>query len=280
MPSAIRRALVVGVTVVLAISLAAPAFAGAETSMVNKINDARASAGKPPLAVYWDLTDDARAHAQRMAVDGTLSPIPNITSVTTDWDVLAQIVGAGPSVSLLFDGFMASSAHRSMILGNFNYVGVGAKTDDAGTIWMAIILMRGPDDLLDPPDTTTTTTTQPPPTTTTTTQPPGTTTTTEPPGTTTTTTEPPATTTTTQLPGTTTTTTSQPPGATTTTTQAPGSTTTTVVPGATTNTTTAPPPDGTEPGRAVILLLPAVQFAALDPDWIPPSLLRPMGLAR
>ena len=68
-----------------------------------------------------------------------------------------------------------------MILGNFNYVGVGAKTDDAGTIWMAIILMRGPDDLLDPPDTTTTTTTQPPPTTTTTTQPPGTTTTTEPP---------------------------------------------------------------------------------------------------
>ena len=241
MPQAIRRALVVAVAAALAVTFAAPAFAGAESSMVKKVNSARSANGKDPVAVYWDLTDDARAHARRMADEGQVSPI---TSVTSDWDLLAQIVGVGTSVGQLFDAFMASPPHRSTILGNFNYIGVGIETDDNGHLWVAIIFMKGPDDLLDPPDTTTTTTIS---------------------TTTSTTTEPPATTTTT-------TTTTEPPSSATTT------TTSTVPPDPTTTTTSAPLDSAGDADPTPPFVPQEDEFSTLSDSWIPPELLRPLEL--
>lgn len=183
-----RRALTVGLaTTLLTVGLGvAPAFAGAESSFVNKTNAARAANGKAPLQVFWDLTDDARAHSKKMANRGELFHNTNLGSVTPHWQALGENVGVGPSVDLLFDAFMESSGHRKNILGNFNYIGVGVKTDDQDRIWVTMVFMLGDEDLLDPPATTTTT--QPPSTTTT--QPPATTTTTRPPATTTTTNAP------------------------------------------------------------------------------------------
>jgi hypothetical protein len=216
-----RRTVTIGLaTALLSMSLGvAPAFAGAESNFVNKVNAARQAKGKAKVEVYWDLTDDARSHSRKMAERQELFHTPNLGSVTTDWKALAENVGVGPSVDLIFDAFMNSSGHRANILGSYNYIGVGVKTDDAGRLWVTMIFMLGPDDLLDPdPDPPpTTTTTQPPPTTT---QPPTTTTQPPPP-----TTQPPSTTTTTKPPSTTTTT--KPP---TTTTQPPSTTTTTVAP--------------------------------------------------
>lgn len=192
-----RRTVTIGLaTALLSMSLGvAPAFAGNESTLVNKTNSARAANGKAPLQVYWDLTDDARAHSQDMADSGSLYHNPNLGSVTTGWKTLGENVGVGPDINAIFNAFMGSSAHRKNILGNFNYIGVGVKSDDSGRLWVTMVFMLGDDDLLDPttttqpPDTTTTTTTQPPSTTTT--QPPSSTTTQPPSGTTTTTTLPP-----------------------------------------------------------------------------------------
>lgn len=190
MAGSLRRTATIAVaTALVSVSLGVPpAFAGPEGSFVNKINNARAAAGKEPLRVYWDLTDDARKHSKEMAARQELFHNPDLGSVTTGWKALGENVGVGPSVNLLFDAFMGSSAHRANILGNFNYVGVGVTVDDNDVLWVTMVFMLGPDDLLDPPSTTTTTTTQPP---TTTTRPPSTTTTTRPPATTTTTTQAP-----------------------------------------------------------------------------------------
>ena len=242
-----RRALVGCLAAALLVAVAVPAQAGAESSFVSKINAARAEAGKAPVQVYWDLTDDARAHAKRMRDQGRLFFNPNVTSATTGWNAIAEVIGVGDSVGSIFDAFMASSSHRSTILGGFNYVGVGPATEPSGQIWVDMIFMHGPDDLLDPPATTTTT------------EPPSTTTTTEPPSTTTTT-EPPSTTTTTE----------------------PPSTTTTVPPGGTTTTTTQAPgpdvPSGNTQGAA--FAVSPVELAVLDGDWVPPDLMRPFGFTR
>ena len=248
MASIFRRTATIGLaTALLSVSLGiAPAFAGAAGSFVNKVNSARASAGKAPLEVYWDLTDDAKAQANRMASKQELYHTSNLGGVTSGWKTLGENVGVGPDVNGLFDAFMGSSAHRANILGNYNYIGVGVKVDDNGIMWVSMIFMLHPDDLN---GGGTTTTTEPPSTTTT--QPPSTTTTTQPPSTTTTT-QPPSTTTTTQPPSTTTTT--QPPSTTTTTTQ---------------------PPD--DPVEVEMFDVPVEEFAVLSADWVPPTLLRLIG---
>lgn len=184
-----RLATVALASVVLFLGLGiAPAMAGTASSFVNKVNSARASQGRDPVQVYWDLTDDARAHARNMMKRGEVFANPKIGSVTTGWNALGEVVGVGPSVGLLFDAFMKSSSSRSTILGSsYNYIGVGAVTDENGIIWVAMILMNGPDGLVDPPPaaTTTTTSTIAPPSTPPTTKSPAATTTTHQPSATT-----------------------------------------------------------------------------------------------
>jgi hypothetical protein len=149
-----------------------PAVAGAEGSLVNKVNSARSSAGKAPVQVYWDLRDDARKHARDMADQQKVFRYKG--SITSGWTALGQVYGVGPSVNTTFDAFM--NTYRSTILGSYNYIGVGAVTDDNGILWVSMIFMRGDEGLVDTPDDTTTTTTKPPKSTTTS-KPPASTTT-------------------------------------------------------------------------------------------------------
>jgi uncharacterized protein YkwD len=101
----------------------------------------------------------------------------------------------GVDLNALHSAFMNSSSHRGNILGDYNYVGVGVKTDAAGVYWVTVVFMKAAPGLNGGGITTTT---QAPATTTTTTKPPATTTTTtKAPATTTTTTKALATTTTT-----------------------------------------------------------------------------------
>ncbi|MGI9585549.1 MAG: CAP domain-containing protein, partial [Acidimicrobiia bacterium] len=58
---------------VLFVAMAAvPASAGNEGTLLSRINASRAAAGKPPVEVYWDLTDDARAHTSAMIANGSI----------------------------------------------------------------------------------------------------------------------------------------------------------------------------------------------------------------
>ncbi|MGI9642703.1 MAG: CAP domain-containing protein [Acidimicrobiia bacterium] len=166
----IRRVLTLALTsTVLVAGLAIPAHAGPEGTLVSRINSSRAAAGKAPLQTYWDLTDDARAHASAMRSKGSIYHSSNLAGVTSGWEKLGENVGVGVDANSLHDGFMASSSHRSNILGDYNYVGVGVKADDDGLIWVTVIFMRAAPGLNGGGETTTTTVA---PTTTTTTVPP------------------------------------------------------------------------------------------------------------
>jgi hypothetical protein len=101
---------------------------------------------------------------------------PNLGSVTSGWSALAENVGVGADVDRLHEAFMDSDGHRKNILGDYNYVGVGVVTESDLKMWVTVVFMRGPDDLVSPPSTTTTPTT-------TTTRPPSTSTSTTPPST-------------------------------------------------------------------------------------------------
>jgi uncharacterized protein YkwD len=179
---------------VLFMGMAIPAFAGPEGTLVSKINSSRSAAGLAPLETYWDLTDDARAHSARMMDRGDIYHNPALGSVTGVWEKLGENVGMGVDLNALHSAFMNSSSHRGNILGDYNYVGVGVKTDAAGVYWVTVVFMKAAPGLN---GGGTTTTTQAPATTTTTTKAPATTTTTtKAPATTTTTTKAPAATTT------------------------------------------------------------------------------------
>lgn len=173
--------------VVMVVGLAIPAHAGPEGTLVSRINSSRAASGLPPLETYWDLTDDARAHSSSMMDRGEIYHSTSLGSVTGVWQSLGENVGMGVDLGALHNAFMNSSSHRGNILGNYNYVGVGVKTDGAGVHWVTVIFMKAAPGLN---GGTTTTTTQPPVTTTSVpapttptvpVDPPETTTTTQPP---------------------------------------------------------------------------------------------------
>jgi hypothetical protein len=220
----IRRVVaIVAIGAAFLATVVAPSLASEENGFVSRINASRSAAGLQPLQVYWDLVDDARAWSAHMAEVDTLSHNPNLGSVTSGWFALGENVGVGPSVDVLHDAFMNSPGHRANILGDYNYVGAGVVWASDTKMYVTVVFMKGPDDLLNPTTTTTaaTTTTTAAPATTTTTAPIPTTTV---PATTTTSAAP---TTTTTMPATTTTTTPAP----TTTTTAPAPTTTLPVAG-------------------------------------------------
>ena len=177
-----RRILAVAAAAALTLfGWVAPAHADAEAGFVAQINAERAAQGLAPLQVYWDLVDDARAHSQRMAADGTIFHNPNLAAVCSAWQALGENVGVGASVDSLHQAFMSSPAHRGNILGDYNYVGVGVVQEGADRLWVTVVFMRGPAGLVDggaeaptttiatattstiPPTTTTTTVADPPP---------------------------------------------------------------------------------------------------------------------
>jgi Cysteine-rich secretory protein family len=138
-----RRILTIVAAVTIAVAgLAVPAQAGAESTLLARINASRASAGKAPLEVYWDLSDDARAHTARMLADGKVYHNPALTSVTSGWEALGENVGIGTDPDQLHEAFMASSGHRANILGDYNYVGIGTAVDADGLVWATVIFMR------------------------------------------------------------------------------------------------------------------------------------------
>lgn len=123
---------------------AALADPGAEGGFVQLINQERTGRGLAPLAAYWNLTDDARAHSNKMAFAGDIWHNPDLAGVTSGWYALAENVGMGPTVPVLHEAFMESSPHRANILGDYNYLGVGVTVDDNGTIFVTVVFMRGP----------------------------------------------------------------------------------------------------------------------------------------
>lgn len=147
-PASIRiGALILAMVTMFAILIAASPPADAASTMeqqfIDLINQERTSRGLSPVKEYWDLTDDARIHSYDMLTDGQIYHTSNLAGVTSSgWEALAENVGAGPTVSSLHTAFMNSSGHRTNILGNYNYVGIGIAKSSNGQLWVTEIFMR------------------------------------------------------------------------------------------------------------------------------------------
>jgi hypothetical protein len=160
-------------------TLPAAADPADESQFVALINQSRSEAGLGALAVFWDLTDDARVHTAEMISAGQIYHSSNaqLGAYSTGWARLGENVGMGPNPSLLHQAFLNSPSHRANILGDYDLVGVGVDRAPDGTMFVTVVFMMS----AAPPTTTTTAppTTTPPvtaaPTTTTTTAPPTTT---------------------------------------------------------------------------------------------------------
>lgn len=154
-----RRILILCAAVAMLVAvLAIPAIASPEGTLASRINAARASVGLEPLEGYWDLTDDARSHTGAMISAGHLYHNPSLAAVTGVWEKLGENVGVGFDANELHDAFMASPGHRSNVLGDFNYVGIGVETDADGLMWVTVIFMKAPPGLNGGGDSTTSST--------------------------------------------------------------------------------------------------------------------------
>lgn len=115
---------------------APPASASPADTITELANDARAAAGKAPLARNANLDAVARAWARKMAADGRLWHNPNLASeIPSGWRRVGENVAQGYRTGAqMHAGWMGSSGHRANILGDFTDIGV-AFLESGGTTW-------------------------------------------------------------------------------------------------------------------------------------------------
>jgi uncharacterized protein YkwD len=118
---------------------AAPAHAASSSAgyFVSAINAQRVAHGRPRLAVSSDMTRAAQRWAESMARSNRLYHNPRLASSVSNWRVLGENVGVGPSASSLEAAFYASPEHRANMLDReFTEIGIGIVVVD-GKMWVA-----------------------------------------------------------------------------------------------------------------------------------------------
>lgn len=143
----VRHTSAIALVAVLTVAFVGSAAAGTlADQLLAEVNDARTSVGRESVQYFWDLRDDAERHAAKMADQQRILDIPNIGDVAGGWKSLSQVNSVGADTSTLFDLLMNS--YNSVILGAYNYVGIGAVVDENGLLWVSMIFMQHPDDRL------------------------------------------------------------------------------------------------------------------------------------
>jgi uncharacterized protein YkwD len=133
----IRHRIAALITLLTLISASAPGqqkTSDAERQLFNAANQERKAHGLPSLKPDEALTNAARAHAQRMAEQGTIShqlpAEPNLLSrakaVGAHFSWISENVDEGQSATAIHLSFMGSPQHRANILdSDMNSVGIG-----------------------------------------------------------------------------------------------------------------------------------------------------------
>jgi uncharacterized protein YkwD len=98
-----------------------------ERCFMKKINEARVNNGLSRLRRDPHLGYVAKRHARRMAAKESMWEQGGLGGKVTRWRTLGQNTGLGGKCSGLFQAFMDSPAHAANILGDYKYMGVGAK---------------------------------------------------------------------------------------------------------------------------------------------------------
>jgi hypothetical protein len=120
------------------------AGSAAEDTFGQKINHERAARSLHTLS--WDsgLVDIARAHSKRMASEHRLYHNPSLRSQVSQWEVLGENVGRGPSIDAIHEAFMASPSHQAQIVAtDFRSYAVGV-FEENGEIWVTEVFVLRP----------------------------------------------------------------------------------------------------------------------------------------
>jgi hypothetical protein len=106
--------------------------ADAAFSMLDSINEQRASRGLAALTVNAQLEGLATAWSQTMADQGKISHSDLVTGVTENWKKLGENVGTGASLDAVAAAFVASPPHLADIIDpDFQSVGIGVVKEGA-----------------------------------------------------------------------------------------------------------------------------------------------------
>jgi len=116
------------------------AFASAAetTQYLSRLNAERVQHGMSPVSLRPDLTAIAQSWAEHMANTQLLAHNPNLTRTASNWEVLGENVGVGPTVDDIDAAFMSSPTHRDNILEpRYTEVGIGS-VDTSDRIWITV----------------------------------------------------------------------------------------------------------------------------------------------
>ena len=103
------------------------------------------------LPTQGDAEATANASAARQAANGAIShaSIGHLTSVCSR---AAEIVGAGPSIDMIFGGFRASPNHISKLVDpGWTSMGTGLATGADGTLYVSVVFCQGSNATPPPP---------------------------------------------------------------------------------------------------------------------------------
>lgn len=140
MPTTRRRC--VAVVAVALVVLLAGCMSGDQSRLHTELNADRRAHGRAALPTHDALNHKAQKWAERLAWIGHLEHSRLPDGVPSCWRGLAENVGFASSVAKAQDVLMASSAHRTNILGSWSYVGVGVARRGS-TVFVVQVFMRG-----------------------------------------------------------------------------------------------------------------------------------------
>jgi len=141
---------------------ALPARADDLGAAVNAVRD-------PDLPIDSRVDAFAQAAADRIASGQDLVH-SNLNGILGTCSAAGEVIGYGPDIASIMQGFANSSAHWTVIQqGKWNAMGTGVTVDGTGKVWVAVVFCTLPTVSAPPPPTTTTP--PPPPVTATTSAP-------------------------------------------------------------------------------------------------------------
>jgi len=122
----------------------------AEQYLFDQLNSVRSTNGLAPLIRDPGLDQIAIEWTDTMLPTGGISHRGDLadqvqTRVTTEWRRIGENVGWGPSAEWLHSGFWNSAPHRANMLGDYNRVGIGARVEADGDVWVTVNFLKGPD---------------------------------------------------------------------------------------------------------------------------------------
>jgi hypothetical protein len=126
----------IGITGITGMGISSASASEADT-IGSLLNQARASAGLPPLARNGAMDAVAARWAQQMAANGAMSHNPSYSSqIPRGWSSAGENVATGfASASETHTAWMNSPGHRANILGDYTSVGVAYFVDANGVSW-------------------------------------------------------------------------------------------------------------------------------------------------